>query len=257
MRILLSGGNGFLSRGMVVPLAAAGHQLRLLDVRPFETEHECMVGDVARLEDAQRAVEGMDGIIVAHMAPRSPDAYATPELCFDINVKGTTNLLFAAEQAGIRRAVVISSGASIQGYKDQDHSLPGNRPKGLYGLTKSCQELIAEFYATHHGFQCCALRIGYVLDGEKMLDKYGRSVGERNFQDCDRRDVGEVARLCLERDDLGYQVFHVLSTRESMDLWDVRHTCETLGWEPRYDFDKLPLDKGTQKQLDERRNRTA
>ena len=242
MRVAISGGRGFLAQGMIEPLLAAGHVVRLFDVRGGEGPGETVVGDVAKLDDARRAVQGCEGLIVAHMAPRSPDAYATPELSFDINVRGTANLFFAAREAGIRRAVLISSTATIQNYpRPWRHDLPGDRPAGIYGLTKACQEVIAKFAADSYGMAVAALRIGYVVDGDAMRDKYGRAVSERNEMDCDRRDVGEVARRWLEGDFAGFETFQVMSTREAMDSCALRYTCERLGWEPRYDFDRLPL----------------
>lgn len=242
MKIAISGGRGFLAQGMVEPLLAAGHVVRRFDVRGGDGPGETVLGDVAKLEDARRAVQGCEGLIVAHMAPRSPDAYATPELSFDINVRGTANLFFAAREAGIRRAVLISSTATIQNYpRPWRHDLPGDRPVGIYGLTKACQEVIAKFAADSYGMAVAALRIGYVVDGDALRDKYGRAVSERNEMDCDRRDVGEVARRWLEGDFEGFETFSVMSTREAMDSCALRHTCERLGWEPRYDFDRLPL----------------
>jgi hypothetical protein len=57
--------------------------------------------------------------------------------------------------------------------------------------------------------------------------------------DTDRRDIGEVARLWLERDLSGYAVFNVMSTAESMQRAAVRLTCERLGWQPKHDFSWL------------------
>jgi nucleoside-diphosphate-sugar epimerase len=243
MHIAITGGGGFLARGMAIPLAAAGHRLRIFDVRAGDTSLETVVGDVAKLDDARRALDGCDGLVIAHMAPRTPNAYETPELCFDINVRGTANLFFAANERGIRRAVVVSSTATIMKYPmPWRHDLPGDRPgAGLYSLTKACQEQVARFAADHYGMSVAVLRIGYVVDGEAMLDKYGRAVAERNEMDTDRRDVGEVARKWLESDLTGYETFQVMSTHEAMDSCDLRYTCERLGWEPRYDFDRLPL----------------
>jgi nucleoside-diphosphate-sugar epimerase len=175
------------------------------------------------------------------MAPRDPDAYATPERCVDVNVKGTANLLFAAQETGIRRAVVISSTGAIQeaGGPPWLRSLP-LRSKGLYGLTKVLQEVTAEHFARVHGMRIACLRIGYVVDADAMVDKYGRRISERAPLDTDRRDVGEVARLALECPDLTFEVFHVMSTHEAMSEWDMQYTCDRLGWQPRYDFDRLP-----------------
>ena len=74
-----------------------------------------------------------------------------------------------------------------------------------------------------------------------MRDKYGREIGARLSTLTDRRDVGEVARRCLLRDDITFEVFNVMSTPESMEQWDVAHTCRRLDWKPQYDFTSLPL----------------
>ncbi|MEO1235627.1 MAG: NAD(P)-dependent oxidoreductase [Planctomycetota bacterium] len=242
MKILMTGAGGFLGSGMVEPFARHGHTLRLLDVKPFSSRHEVMVADVSRYDECVRAVEGVEALVIAHVAGWRPDAYATPELCFDVNVKGTANLLFAAQEAGVRKAVVVSSTGAINHTVDPpwSHTAP-LQGKGLYGLTKACQEMVAEHFVHEHGMQIASLRIGYVVDGDAMRDKYGRLVHERAPLDTDRRDVGEVARLALECEDLTYETLHVMSTVEAMDLWDVRYTCDRLGWTPRLDFDRLPL----------------
>ena len=243
MRILITGAGGFLGQGLVVPFEeAGGYALRLMDVRPFDSRHEVVVGDVADLAAVQAAVRGMEALIIAHMAPRTPNAYEAPPACFDINVKGTANLFHAAQAEGIKRVVLVSSQGAISGHaglQTYPHDLPPRNKGGLYGLTKALQEVIAEQYAREHGMAVAALRVGYIVDGEKNVDKYGKTIAERAPPDADRRDIGEVARLCLECPDLTYETFTVMSTAESMDLWDVRYTCQRLAWKPKYDFSWL------------------
>jgi nucleoside-diphosphate-sugar epimerase len=214
-----------------------------MDVVPFSSPHEVVTGDVADYASVEAAMRGVDGLVIAHMAPRGEGDvnYRTPALPFAINLTGTANLFHAAVQCGVRRVVVISSTAAVSehGQLDADpRSLP-YRAKGYYGLTKACQEVIAEQFARTAKMQVACLRVGYILDGEANVDKYGRQVGERNYMDTDRRDIGEVARLCLEREDLGYEVFNVMSTEESLQRAAVARTCERLGWKPRYDFSWL------------------
>lgn len=240
LRILVTGGGGFLARGLVLPLAAAGHRLRLMDLQAPEGPHESVAGDVADPAAVAAAMAGVDALVIAHMAPRGPDNvnYRTPALPMAVNVGGTANLLHAAEAAGVRRVVLISSTGACDANPEplrRSHAAPA-LAAGWYGLSKACQEALAEHAARCQGMSVSCLRIGYVLDGEANRDKYGRPVSERNALDTDRRDVGEVARLCLERGAAGFAVFNVMSARESLDGWDVRHTCETLGWTPRYDF---------------------
>ncbi len=243
MKILVTGGGGFLGKGMAETLGKNGHHLRLMGRSPFETQHERFQGDVSNLDDVRRALTGMDAVVINHMAPREPNAYATPEVCFKINVTGTANVLFAAQELGIKKAVIISSTSP----KPEDPKawlktipLPA---KGLYGLTKACQEVLGDFYVREHGMYIALLRVGYIVNADEMKDKYGRPVGERNALDCDRRDVGEVARLCLEQNRSGLDIFSVMSTHESMGPWGVQQTVDALNWKPRYDFDILPSDQ--------------
>ncbi len=245
MKVLVTGAAGYLCGGLIVPFEEAGHELRLMDVKSFSSPHEVVVGSVADLNVVREAVEGVDAVVIAHMAPRDPNAYATTEVSFDVNVKGTANIFFAAVEADVRRAVLISSTGAILGH-DVDvwtHDLPP-KSRGIYGLTKACQEVIAEQFARQFEMQVGALRVGYIMDADTMVDKYGRKVTELNTPLTDRRDIGEVARLCLEKADLDYyEVFHVMSTDLSMDEWDVRHTCERLDWQPKYDFKWLKPSK--------------
>ncbi len=254
MKILVTGAAGFLGRGLIIPFEEHGHTLRLMDVAEFSSpRHEVVVGDVSNYDQVERAVQGMEGIVIAHMASRGPDDinYKTPQMAFDINVKGTAFLFHAAVKCGVRRVVVISSGPTVWGQTEVgpnwDRKQPFRTWGGYYILSKSIQEVIAEHFARTEKLAVACLRPAYIADGEANVDKYGRQIGERNFQDTDRRDIGEVARLCLERTDSTYECFTVMSTPESLEKADVRYTCERLGWKPRYDFSWLPKADGESK----------
>ncbi|WP_269540088.1 NAD-dependent epimerase/dehydratase family protein [Cerasicoccus fimbriatus] len=246
MKILITGGGGFLSRGMIEPIVAAGHELRLMDVFDLDLPpHECLKGDVTDLDDVRRALTGVDAVIINHMAPRKPDAYETPQVCFQINVTGTANVLHAAAELGIRKIVIISTTGMKPpaDYRQWVKTVPLSA-RSLYGATKACQETLGRQYAEEFGMTVSILRLGYIVDAEAMQDKYGRDISERAPLDCDRRDVGEVARLALERTDTSLDVFPVMSTREAQKMWGSQHTIDRLRWTPRYDFDRLPLPAG-------------
>jgi nucleoside-diphosphate-sugar epimerase len=193
----------------------------------------------------------VDGVVIAHMAPRGEKDinYKTPTLPFDINVKGTANCFHAAAACGVKRVVVISSTAAIMENSptptkafDRQASL---KSKGYYGLTKALQEMIAEQFARTENMAVACLRVGYILDGEANVDKYGNTIREINYMDTDRRDIGEVARLCLELPDLKYEVFHVMSTAEAMVRADVGYTAQRLNWKPKHDFSWLAAEGST------------
>jgi len=253
VKVLITGAAGYLGRGIYLPFVApevkGRYELRLMDVAPFENPpHECVVGSVADLETVRRAVKGCQGIVIAHMASRQAKSYETPVVPFDANVKGTANLFFAAVEEGIKRVALVSSTGVVaaSGVVDPDKG-PGKydrrspiRSKGIYGITKVCQEAIAEQYSREHGIGVGVLRIGCVMDGDTMIDKYGRQHHTRGMTLSDRRDIGEVARLCLEDPKLGYEVFYVMSTPESFKFYDIEYTCKRLNWKPKYDFMWLP-----------------
>ncbi len=238
MKILITGAGGYLGQGLVLPFAGR-HSLRLMDLKPFATPHELFVGDVADLDVARQAVAGMDAILIAHMASRQAGAYDTPPLAFDVNVKGTANIFFAGIEHGIKKFCLISSTGVLAGHTGfckRDIFPKGN---DLYSLTKACQEVIAEQFQRGNQLSVSVLRVGWVMDADTMIDKYGQHRKQYCVGYIDRRDVGEAARLALECADIGYEVFYVEGTPESVDRCDIAYTRRRLGWEPKYDFKGL------------------
>ena len=239
MKILVTGAGGYLGQGLVVALAGR-HSLRLLDLQPCASPQEMVVGDVADLDTARRAVQGVDAILVAHMASRQAGAYATPPPAFDANVKGTANLFFAGVEHGVRRFCVISStgvtAGTQPGFWTRDTFPRGN---DLYSLTKACQEVIAEQFQRIHQLSVSVLRVGWVMDADTMIDKYGQHRPQYCIGYTDRRDIGEVARLALETVDGSYEVFYVEGTPESAERCDIAYTRQRLGWAPKYNFKEL------------------
>lgn len=245
MRILMTGAAGFLGKGMVEALAPK-HTLRLMDVAPIESPHESLVGDVCDLDVVRKAVAGMDAVIIGHMAPRNPGVYDVPTLPFDINVKGTAHLFHAAAEAKITRVVLISSIGVVVGHQRAKTFLRRDLPPatdGVYALTKSLQESVAEHYHRTAGIAVAMLRPAYITDEDRMVDKYGRHLVTVNWQFIDRRDIGDAADAALRLPDLGCEVFYVLGHPDADQHADMVATRERLGWTPKHDFTKHPRDK--------------
>jgi uronate dehydrogenase len=245
-KVLVTGANGHLGRGLIVPFEGK-YDLRLMDITPFTSDqHEVVVGDVADLAAVRKAVQGVDAIVIAHMVSRTQDhhVYDAPPLPFDANVKGTANLFFAAVENKIKKVVVVSSSGVTYGYRDREfceHDL-APRSRGIYGLTKVCQEVIAEQFQREHGMQVAALRVGCIIDGDKMEDKYGKKFVYFGEPLTDRRDIGLAARLALELPDLEYETFYVMCTDQAQAHYDVAYTRQRLGWKPQHDFTHMPHD---------------
>ena len=147
MKVLITGGAGFLGINLIRFLLQRGYQLRSLDLAPFTypevTEIEAVTGDIRDADTARHAVQGVDAVI--HCAAALP--LYSPEQIHSTDVTGTRVLLEASRAAGIKRFVHISSTA-VYGVPDH-HPIYEDDPVsgvGPYGKAKiGAEEVCAEF----------------------------------------------------------------------------------------------------------------
>ncbi len=148
MKVLVTGGTGFLGKNVARRLAAAGHSLRLLaragsKLEGLPTDAEIVRGDVADAESLRLAAAGCDAIV--HMAAMVK-MWTTDRSQFDrVNVDGLRNVLDAADAARAR-VVYTSSFMALgpAGPAPGDESLvhPGS-PRNDYERTKAAADVVA------------------------------------------------------------------------------------------------------------------
>ena len=241
MKVLLTGAGGYTGRG-IGPVLRTAHWVRGLDVKDAGAAvDECMVGDIADLDVCRRAVEGVEALVLCHMAP-NPAGYQTPVAAIDINVKGTANLYHAAKDAGILRAVLISS-TGVLPHPAADPA-PGDGPyrfgpngMPLYVLTKIMQECVARFYHDQHGVITTILRPSWIVYDEDFTTKYGSRIDKYNTGLIDPRDIGAAVLAALALRDPKLEAFQIGQDDSGMSLSAAR---ERLGWKPQHRFEGLP-----------------
>ena len=167
MRVLVTGGAGYIGSVSVEALVAAGHEPVVLD--DLSTGHRSAVPPRVPLlagsytdEDAvARVLEARRIDAVLHCAARSlvGESMADPSGYYRDNVAGGIALLDAARRAGVNR-FVLSSSAAVYGTPDEspireDAPL---RPINPYGETKRTLEGALRWYATAYGLRSVSLR---------------------------------------------------------------------------------------------------
>ena len=109
--IALTGGTGFIGKYLLRELSNRGYRLRVLLRRPTTLPAECasaVVGDLARPQNMAAALAGVDAVI--HSAGISQEMSGLPEDDHRaLNTEATVGLARAAQRAGVRRFVFLSS----------------------------------------------------------------------------------------------------------------------------------------------------
>lgn len=221
--------------------------LRLGDVRPLPADPRAVLLDVTRLEQCCAAAQGMDGVIHLAIAAGHEGDYEDDcfnQLRFDVNVKGTWNMLEAARRAGVRRFVYTSSLMVYWGYLPPD-PVPVDappRPVGTYALTKLLGETLCAQFAGEFGLSVVCLRIPkpIVVDDPAWR---GRPIRPQWLA---FPDLVQAYRLALTVPNLGLEIVTVVG-ESSRRRWDLSRAARVLGYHPTLRLEDLGYELGDER----------
>ncbi|HEV7133115.1 MAG TPA: NAD-dependent epimerase/dehydratase family protein [Gaiellaceae bacterium] len=167
MRVLVTGGSGFIGSHVVDRLRAQGHVPVIFDLveSPYHApgEIETVIGDLEDYESVRAGVAGCD--MVAHLAAVSDVNIVVdnPAKASSINVGGTAAVLEAARSEGVRRVVYASTVwvyGGAEGVEPLDEDTQLAIPDHLYTATKLTGEMYCRSYAALYGLEYTVLRFG-------------------------------------------------------------------------------------------------
>ena len=169
MKVLVTGGAGFIGSNLVRALLARGDEVRVLD--NFSTgnranldeivgEIQVVEGELRSYERVHNATRGVD--VVYHLGALGsvPRSVQDPLTSSAVNVEGTLNVLLAARDEGIRR-VVFSSSSSVYGSSTDlpvTEAMPCD-PISPYGVAKlAAERYCVSFSRVYESFETVVLR---------------------------------------------------------------------------------------------------
>lgn len=171
-KILITGGRGFIGTNLMRRIRA-GHpaaQLVVLDngsmTVPGLVPDRAVIdqdGDVRDLTAVRSAARGCTAIVHLAGQTRVVESIRNPDLSFDVNARGTLNVLLAARDAGVDHLVLASTGGAMFGDAGgpiHEDMLP--KPSSPYGASKLAMEGYAQAFEGAYGLRSAVLRFANV-----------------------------------------------------------------------------------------------
>lgn len=221
MKILVTGGAGFIGSHLADRLVQEGHETVVVDDLSSGSRRNLNRAATFYKRDVQGSwLEGVfrkeRPVALLHLAAQMNVRRSVDDPLFDarVNILGTLNVLQQAVRYGARKVVFASSGGAIYGEPDvfpapETHP---TRPLSPYGISKLTGEYYLEYYQRMSGIQCVSLRFSNVygprqdphgeagvvaIFAQKMLGGEQPIINGNGRQTRDFIYVDDVVEACL------------------------------------------------------------
>lgn len=252
-KVLITGASGLIGRLTIAGLRDK-YEFSALNRRPV-AGIPCLQADINDAEAIKPAFVGMD--MVLHLSANTTDVFDWADT-MATTVMGTLNIYQAAQAAGVKRVVFMSSGSTMCGHEWDDSKPYGKlargeydqvtapwplldqtdppRPDSPYAVGKLFGEQAGRWFADHYGMSVLCIRLGAVLDTDrpKLLRHFPGYLAQA--------DAVQMIDKCLSAPlSLQYDIFDAIS--ENQYRWrDTSHAKEVLGWQPTGSADQFDPD---------------
>ncbi|MEX0761698.1 MAG: NAD(P)-dependent oxidoreductase [Dehalococcoidia bacterium] len=247
-KILVTGMSGLIG-GLAGRRLAERYEVRALNRRPVEG-FETVEADITDMDAIRPAFEGVDTVV--HMAAYLGD---DDGMQMEVNVNGTYNVFEAAREAGVRRVVFGSSGATMQAYENEEpfkaltEGRPGDisgprplithldpvRPYRIYGVAKVWGETLGRQCSEAYGMSVLCIRLGRVREDDRPANAREAAVY------LSHRDAAQIIERCVDAPDhVKFDIFYGVSDNFTR-FRDIAHAAEVLGYVPQDGIKHWPL----------------
>jgi UDP-glucose 4-epimerase len=270
VRILVTGGAGFIGSHVVDAYVAAGHEVAVID--DFSTGSEANLNPAAQVhrldlrerDGVERVVALFRPEVVNHHAAQAevPKSVADPGLDAQINIVGGLNLLKASVDHGVKKVIFISTGGALYGEPDvvpadEDHPI---RPLSPYGTSKFAFEQYVGMFKRTFGLEYTVLRYANIygarqdfkseegrvvaIFASRMLARKPITIDGDGEQSRDMLHVGDAASANLAALERGAGGTYHVSTGVAVTINELYRKIALLT-----DYD-LPPNHGPRRQGD-------
>ena len=236
MRVLVTGGAGFIGSHIVDRLVDEGYKVRVVDnLSSGRTENlrrhtdsnaiELVIADLKDPQTALRSVENVDAVFHFAANPEVRVSSIDPETHFNENIVATFNLLEAMRKKSVRE-IVFASSSSVYGEPDEipvDENAP-IKPVSVYGASKASCETLIHAYSKLYRIRAVILRyanvvgprlrhgviwdlINKLIKNPRELEILGDGRQIRSYIYID--DVIEATMIAWRKTDTDYEVYNI------------------------------------------------
>ena len=171
MKIVVTGGAGFIASHLVDAFLERGHEVHVFDdlstgqLSNLDAKATLHKVDIAE-KQAASLIEQIKPDILSHHAAQMDVRHSVADPTFDarVNILGFINLLESSKNAGVKKVIFASSGGAVYGEQEvfpapEGH---GTQPASPYGVSKRAGELYLSYYQQAFGLPYIALRYANV-----------------------------------------------------------------------------------------------
>lgn len=230
MRILITGGLGFIGSNLSKKLSANGYEIHVFDRRRVNKERYYR-GDLNDYYSLENAFENAKPQVVIHLGAMvsRKESEETPDMAIATNASGTFHVCSLSLKYGSRLIYAGSSeeyGTALQSNIVVDESVPFGEPTSIYSMTKRMAEEIAQYFAHFKGLKATTMRLFMLYGpGEEPTD-YRSAIARFTYNALTNRpllvhanterawchidDAVDVMKLVVDRQQSSnYEVFNI------------------------------------------------
>ena len=234
MKILITGGAGFIGSAIVPKLQSENHEVFVYDnlsfgSRDFITvdDHHFFLGDIRDAVEVEQVFQKINPDIIVHLAAIHFIPYCNehPFESSDINIRGTINVLEAGKKIQNLKKIIFASTAAVYPISDRAVSETDEvRPLDIYGLSKLAGEQLMQKFQLETGVDtiCCRFFNAFgpnetnphlipeiekqVRDGQRTI-ALGNLLPKRDF--IHTHDMANAVSALINLDAKGFDIFNL------------------------------------------------